>query len=381
MHLNPKDRIICDQLVNNKVWEPFETTLIMNEVKEGEVVLDIGANIGYYTLILSKLVGEGGKVFAFEPDPDNFALLKKNVTVNGLRNVILVKKAISNKSGTLRLYLSEENKGDHRIYDSCDGRRSVPIHCIRLDDYFRDYTGQIDFIKMDIQGAEAGAIQGMSSLLEKNSRLRILTEFWPGGLKQFGIGSEEYLALLAKYGFRFYRIIDDQERIQPTTIRELSETRWGDEKFTNLFCTRETGFSIHLENWTKPSPWWERVQKATEELAELIPPRNTVILVDQNQWGTGGIVAGRRCLPFLERDGQYWGPPPDDGTAIREFERLRRSGAHFMVFAWPAFWWLEYYVGLHRHLRARFRCLLENAELVVFDLRTTTGDPSKSPDA
>jgi hypothetical protein len=74
-------------------------------------------------------------------------------------------------------------------------------------------------------------------------------------------------------------------------------------------------------------------------------------------------------VPFLEHDGQYWGPPPDDATALREFERLRQAGAAFLAVAWPAFWWLDYYTDFHRHLRGRYRCLLENDRLIVFDLQ------------
>lgn len=149
------------------VYEPLETELVKKEVKKGDVVLDIGANIGYYTLIAAKLVGENGKVFAFEPDPTNFAILKKNVELNGYKNVVLVQKAASNKTGKLKLYLSEDNSADHKIYDSHEGRQSTEIEATRLDDYFKNYNGEINLIKMDIEGAEGGAIQGMSSLLQK----------------------------------------------------------------------------------------------------------------------------------------------------------------------------------------------------------------------
>ena len=113
----------------------------------------------------------------------------------------------------------------------------------------------------------------------------------------------------------------------------------------------------------------DRLHQAAKDVAALIPLGDILILVDEQQLGSE-VAAGCRAIPFLERDGQYWGPPPDDDTAIRELERLRSSGAAFMVFAWPAFWWLEYYSGLHQYLRSRFRCVLENDRLVVFDLRT-----------
>jgi hypothetical protein len=106
-----------------------------------------------------------------------------------------------------------------------------------------------------------------------------------------------------------------------------------------------------------------------QDIAALVPAGESFILVDQDRLGSE-VAAGRRRIPFLERDGQYGGAPPDDATAIRELERLRRrSGPSFMVFAWPAFWWLDYYAGLRDHLGSKFRCVLKNERLVAFDLR------------
>jgi FkbM family methyltransferase len=89
---------------------------------------------------------------------------------------IRIKKAVSNKTGNIRLYLCEDDIGDHRIYNSYDNHQSIQIEVTRLDDYFKDYNGKIDFIKMDIQGAEDAALQGMLYLLKKNKNLKIITE-------------------------------------------------------------------------------------------------------------------------------------------------------------------------------------------------------------
>ena len=214
MFLDSKDSL---HLSVREAYEPLETELIKKEIKKGDTVLDIGANIGYYTLIFARLVGENGKVFAFEPDPTNFSLLKKNVEINGYKNVILIQKAVSNKSERLKLYLSKDNMGGHTICNPHNSRQSVEVEAIRLDDYFENYNGKIDFIKMDIEGAEGGAIQGMSNIL-KNNNVKIVSEFCPGGLKRFGIDSEEYLKLLIKFGFKLYEVSEREKKIKSVDI-------------------------------------------------------------------------------------------------------------------------------------------------------------------
>jgi glycosyltransferase involved in cell wall biosynthesis len=114
--------------------------------------------------------------------------------------------------------------------------------------------------------------------------------------------------------------------------------------------------------------WIHRFHLARHELGSRIPHGSSYILVDETQLG-GEFLSGRRAIPFLEKEGQFWGPPPDDQTGILELERLRGAGAGFIAFAWPAFWWLEHYVEFTRYIRERFRCLASNDRLVVFDLR------------
>lgn len=217
------------------IYEKLTTTLVKKEVKKGDIVLDIGANIGYYTLIFAKLVGKNGQVFAFEPDPTNFALLKKNIAINGYKNVTLVPKAVSRKTEGIKLYLCQTNKGDHRIYNSFDGRQAIAIKAVSLDEYFKNYRRKIDFIKMDIQGAEAKAIQGMINLL-KNNQPKIIMEFWPIGLKRSGISPEKPLKLIKNLGYKLYEVNEQKKQISPTTIPDLLKTYTPkQENFTNLF--------------------------------------------------------------------------------------------------------------------------------------------------
>jgi 2-polyprenyl-3-methyl-5-hydroxy-6-metoxy-1,4-benzoquinol methylase len=118
--------------------------------------------------------------------------------------------------------------------------------------------------------------------------------------------------------------------------------------------------------------WQPLVRRAAGDLERVIPAGATVILVDQDECGPA-LAPGRSVRPFPEHDGQYWGPPADSESAVRELERLRDGGAAYIAFAWPAFWWLDFYAGLTTHLGAHYRRVLSNERLVIFDLRERTG--------
>ncbi len=118
----------------------------------------------------------------------------------------------------------------------------------------------------------------------------------------------------------------------------------------------------------RADPVWHRIYEVTQEIAKLVPPQDAFILVDEGRLEAAPLVAPRRCIPFLEKDGYYWGKPADDEAAIREVTRLRLSGANFMIFVSSTFWWLEYYPGLKRYLHSNFRCALKDDSLLAFDL-------------
>jgi FkbM family methyltransferase len=238
MYLDAKDSL---DLFINKIYEPYETKLISNIISPGDVVLDIGANIGYYTVIFAKLVGQNGKVFAFEPEPTNFSLLQKNVSINGCSNVTVEQKAVSNRNERKKLYLNKENAGMHTIYKSQYADLDpVEIETISLDTYFNNYTGKIDFIKMDIEGSEYTALEGMKTILQRQNSIKLLVAFFPSAIREYGYEPEQYFDLLRSYGFRIYFInsqTKDLELVNPVDLQHLINR--GSKYELNLLCKKE----------------------------------------------------------------------------------------------------------------------------------------------
>lgn len=234
------DSIDSLELAKNGVYEAFATDLSKKLIKRNGIVIDIGANIGYYSLIFANVVGEKGKVYAFEPDSTNYALLVKNVCTNRLTNVITEQRAVADENGRIRLYHCLINKGMHRIFRSENDWDSTEIEAIRLDDYFQSGSRKINFIKIDIEGAEPAALSGMEQVLNASPDVKILTEFHPLALRESGFEPREYLDILEKHGFRFYVIDEENRSLRFAKSDELLISyNYENELTTNLLCDRE----------------------------------------------------------------------------------------------------------------------------------------------
>ena len=119
--------------------------------------------------------------------------------------------------------------------------------------------------------------------------------------------------------------------------------------------------------------WPQDLELAMKEILRTLPSGWTFILVNDDLWGNESRALNTyRVLPFIERDGQYWGPPVNDGHALSELQRLQREGASHIVFAWNSFWWLDHYRGLHEWLRLNCTILLETPRVKIFRLPPST---------
>ena len=115
--------------------------------------------------------------------------------------------------------------------------------------------------------------------------------------------------------------------------------------------------------------WEEKLEVLKEEIETIVPAGDKFVLIDDERLGDN-IVSGRQATPLLQRDGLSLGAPPDSATAILELERLHRSGVKYVLFAWPAFWWLDYYIELREYLSSGTRCVLSNSRLIAFRLES-----------
>lgn len=203
----------------------------------------------------------------------------------------------------------------------------------------------------------------------------------PQDVPYYKVCADEYLYTLAPV-FGLIKTISDPQGLYRVHGKNIYSSRSFEEKLqleldghaqqTAVLSgvLSRWGFPVDVELWRRNS-WFHLLAASIKDIAACMPAGDAFILVDDGAWNAREIYKDRMVMPFLERDGQYWGSAENDEIAIRELERLRDAGACFIVFAWASFWWLEHYPEFHSYLRANFNCVLENERIVVFDLRTT----------
>jgi FkbM family methyltransferase len=199
MYLNPACRKMTPTIAHARLWEPIETRWILDRLRPGDVFVDVGANVGYFSLVAADAVGRLGRVFAFEPDPTNYAILQRNIALNRLQNVTAEQKAVTSWNGSASLYLCETNKGDHRIFPAGPERAVVAVETVRLDDYLAPLVDRVAVVKVDTQGAELLVVEGLGQVLEQGPAL--VLEYWPRGLAGGGTTGAALLDALARHGY------------------------------------------------------------------------------------------------------------------------------------------------------------------------------------
>ena len=187
-------------------YEP-ELAYLQNLLSPGGSFVDVGANLGIYTLVASRLVGNSGRVIAFEPSMQSFPLLQKNAALNELTNICAVPAALSEKAGKVRLYQAPCCPSGNSLAPLPSFPESFEyVVTETLDDMLRRIPARhVDVIKMDVQGAEELVLRGARKVVASMNPV-IIFEFWPAGASLLGLSPYGAWNLLAGLGYRFFTV-------------------------------------------------------------------------------------------------------------------------------------------------------------------------------
>jgi FkbM family methyltransferase len=220
MYVDTRDIGLTPHLLLEGNWEMWNTNVFRRLVKPGMTVVDVGANVGYFTLLAAAGVGFKGSVHAVEADPHTFELLEKNIEVNGYGSIVQAHHcAAAKKRGEVTLYRYRNHHGSNNIFaDSSDPRivGKVSVPAIPLDELI---PGPVDVMKIDAEGSEPLIFEGMQKLLQRSPNIHVLMEFAPNMIQRT-INPLDFLN----------RIRSANLRCQVVNHDSVIET-WPDEKF------------------------------------------------------------------------------------------------------------------------------------------------------
>ena len=251
------DKYIGQRIALEK-YEPYETQLILRQANKGDVIVDVGANIGYYTVLLADKVGKRGNVYAFEPDKTNFEILVKNIKANKLENVVAVNAAVGSKNETKTLYVSKDNLGDHKLFNDQFLKSNVQkTKIIKLDDFVKDI--KINLLKIDTQGWEPEVISGAKKIIETD-KPTIFLEYSPASYKVAKLDGKGMMKLLKSVYLKIWWI-DEWMYIYKNLGQEKIDRICATNKtsYADLWMKKENTYSdllnqyknIKIKQWVK----------------------------------------------------------------------------------------------------------------------------------
>lgn len=221
MYVDTRDKAIAVHLLTEGGWEPDVTRLLASTVKRGMKVVDVGANVGYFSLLLADRAGPDGMLWAFEPDPRNYELLSWNLDVNGFTPWSRpYQLAAFDRRTQVRFWQNPINFGGHSVLTGDSGEVGgsvIQVDAAPLDDVI---SAPVDVMKIDAEGSEPFIWEGMRQTVERSPNLRVLLEFDPLQIRGKGREPQDFLCRIRQDGFRIHRIRHDAS-LHPASDEEL----------------------------------------------------------------------------------------------------------------------------------------------------------------
>ena len=200
IELNGRPFHVPPHLVSTYVLQNHETetqVAMKQYVRPGMIVVDVGANIGYHSIFLATLVGQNGRVYAIEPGRDNFAYLKKNVQFSTMENIKVFPCAAGVERRQREFHLHRRSTL-HSFHASIGSYETVEVQEVLLDEVVNE---PVDFVKIDVEGAEIEVLTGMNQMLRSNQEIQLLVEWNPGALASAGYSAKTLPEFLMTQGF------------------------------------------------------------------------------------------------------------------------------------------------------------------------------------
>jgi FkbM family methyltransferase len=229
------DRLIALSLHRLGWMGRDEAILLRRLVRPGMHVIDVGANVGLYSLLLARLVEQNGSVLAFEPEPNLCAILRENCLSNDATNIVLFQCALGRTSGLASFHRSAFNSGNNRLGRASAGHDAVEVKVECFDDLQPD--SKPDFVKIDIQGHELAALSGMERALSASPNVRVLFEFSPAALRRAGTAPDLLLEFFRERGFELYETEGTRLKMLEDSRHLISDLRGN--RYTNLLAARD----------------------------------------------------------------------------------------------------------------------------------------------
>lgn len=227
--VDARDTGIAPYLIMRGSFDDNLTFFLKKILKPNMIFADIGANMGYFSIIASDLVGENGKVYAFEPDDHNYELLVKNIKLNNCLNIIPIKKAVSDKDGIAKLYLAGNDMDKHSLFVL--GEEFKEVETVALDSFFKDENPNV--IKADIEGYESYLLEGSGNIISSDAMSCFVTEYCPELIKRAGRSPINYLKALFDCNLKLYKIGNNGSLLEIDKDFNLTG-----EKITNIACLK-----------------------------------------------------------------------------------------------------------------------------------------------
>jgi len=236
MYVSSHDLSLSPHLIIDGYWEEWITKQFRKICKPDMTVLDVGSNLGYYSLHAAELVGSSGRVHSFEANPNLHKIIFKNMAINGyLGRTTLYNNAVSDKSDKIIFNCLKNHLGSSSVASFSedflelymDEVEQIEVEAIALDEIPDLIKSKIDIIKIDAEGSEPLIWNGMQKILKKNPLIKIIAEFSPASISGIGENPRDFLDRIIGMGFQIKSIQPDGELIE-VNIDQLVETNWAE---------------------------------------------------------------------------------------------------------------------------------------------------------